>query len=152
MGSHSGLILGLRPTNERRRYKVTPSLIGWAQTWNQPWHCLHCLVVIASWRVTSLIIRETRLTQKITLHQSIDHFYEAVLRWHHMSVAWRIKSPAVRLFGQQFVEANSNESSRALDFYEGVRLGWIPLTKGQYCGKYLREALAGIARWVGKDW
>ena len=26
----SGLILGLRPANERRRYKVTPSLIGWA--------------------------------------------------------------------------------------------------------------------------
>ena len=26
-----GLILGLRPANERRRYKVTPSLIGWAQ-------------------------------------------------------------------------------------------------------------------------
>ena len=29
---HSGLILGLRPANERRRYKVTPSPIGWAQT------------------------------------------------------------------------------------------------------------------------
>ena len=28
----SGLILGLHSTNERRRYKVTPSLIGWAQT------------------------------------------------------------------------------------------------------------------------
>ena len=28
----SGMILGLRPANERRRYKVTPSLIGWAQT------------------------------------------------------------------------------------------------------------------------
>ena len=27
-----GLTLGLRPANERRRYKVTPSLIGWAQT------------------------------------------------------------------------------------------------------------------------
>ena len=26
------LILGLCPANERRRYKVTPSLIGWAQT------------------------------------------------------------------------------------------------------------------------
>ena len=26
------LILGLRPVSERRRYKVTPSLIGWAQT------------------------------------------------------------------------------------------------------------------------
>ena len=32
----SGLILGLHPANERRRYKVTPSLIGWAQTWNHP--------------------------------------------------------------------------------------------------------------------
>ena len=31
---NSGLILSLRPVNERRRYKVTPSLIGWAQTWN----------------------------------------------------------------------------------------------------------------------
>ena len=28
----SGLLLGLRPAKERRRYKVTPSLIGWAQT------------------------------------------------------------------------------------------------------------------------
>ena len=28
----AGLILGLRPANERRRYKVTPSLIVWAQT------------------------------------------------------------------------------------------------------------------------
>ena len=26
------VILGLHPTNERRRYKVTPSHIGWAQT------------------------------------------------------------------------------------------------------------------------
>ena len=31
-GSDSGLILDLRPANERRRYKVTPSLIGRAQT------------------------------------------------------------------------------------------------------------------------
>ena len=27
----SGLIPGLRPANERRRYFVTTSLIGWAQ-------------------------------------------------------------------------------------------------------------------------
>ena len=27
-----GQILGLRSANERRRYKVTPSFIGWAQT------------------------------------------------------------------------------------------------------------------------
>ena len=30
--SITGLILDLRPANERRRYKVTPSLISWAQT------------------------------------------------------------------------------------------------------------------------
>ena len=28
----SGLILDLHPANERRRYKVMPPLIGWAQT------------------------------------------------------------------------------------------------------------------------
>ena len=27
----TGLILGLRPTNERQRYFVTTSLIGWTQ-------------------------------------------------------------------------------------------------------------------------
>ena len=35
----TGLILGLYPANERRRYFVTASLIGWAQTYNQP--CYH---------------------------------------------------------------------------------------------------------------
>ena len=34
--SFSRLIRGLRPANERRRYKVTPSLIGSSQTWNEP--------------------------------------------------------------------------------------------------------------------
>ena len=31
-GALLGLIPGLRTANERRRYKVTSSLIGWAQT------------------------------------------------------------------------------------------------------------------------
>ena len=35
-GTKAGLIQGLRSANERRRYKVTPSPIGWAQTKNQP--------------------------------------------------------------------------------------------------------------------
>ena len=34
---HTGQILGMCPANERRRYKATPFLIGWAQTENQPW-------------------------------------------------------------------------------------------------------------------
>ena len=29
---YSVIILGLRPANERRRYKVTPVLMDWAQT------------------------------------------------------------------------------------------------------------------------
>ena len=32
------LILGMRLANEGRRYKVTPSLVGWAQTQNQPYN------------------------------------------------------------------------------------------------------------------
>ena len=32
MYKYAGLILGLCPVHEIRRYKVTPSLIGWAQT------------------------------------------------------------------------------------------------------------------------
>ena len=32
----SGIILCMRPVNERRRYTVTPSLIGWAHTQNYP--------------------------------------------------------------------------------------------------------------------
>ena len=32
MESIAGLVLGLHPANERRRYKVTPSVIGWTQT------------------------------------------------------------------------------------------------------------------------
>ena len=35
--SFTGLILGLRPANERRRYKVTVSPIGRVQISNQPW-------------------------------------------------------------------------------------------------------------------
>ena len=35
---HAGLILGLRPANEKLRYIVTTSLIGWAQAWNQSCH------------------------------------------------------------------------------------------------------------------
>ena len=32
------IILCMRPANERRRYNVTSSLIGWAHTQNDPWY------------------------------------------------------------------------------------------------------------------
>ena len=34
----SGIILCMHPANERWCYSVTPSLIGWAQTQNDPWY------------------------------------------------------------------------------------------------------------------
>ena len=37
------LILGLRPANERQRYFVTTSLIGWPQAFNQPCICSGCV-------------------------------------------------------------------------------------------------------------
>ena len=49
-----GLILGLRPANEKRRYfvttsrKVTPSPLGWAQAYTQPWELLQMSTVYAS--------------------------------------------------------------------------------------------------------
>ena len=37
----TGLIVGLRPANERRRYFVTTSFIGWAQTYSRPCDYIH---------------------------------------------------------------------------------------------------------------
>ena len=34
---NTGIILGMGSANERRRYNVTSSLIGWAHTHNDPW-------------------------------------------------------------------------------------------------------------------
>ena len=48
--ANPGPILGLHPANERRRYFVTTSLIGWAQTWHQPWNPSHLL---GHWRENS---------------------------------------------------------------------------------------------------
>ena len=49
------LILGLRPANERRRYKVTPSPIGWAQTYE----CNICLQITVWLPLPSLIFGMT---------------------------------------------------------------------------------------------
>ena len=50
----SRLILGLRPINERRRYKATPSLIGRAQTKTEPCNNKVCVLTGAN-RTASLI-------------------------------------------------------------------------------------------------
>ena len=41
----AGITLCMRQTNERRRYNVSSSLIGWAHTLNNPWPRWHMLIV-----------------------------------------------------------------------------------------------------------
>ena len=60
-----GLILGLRPANERRRYLVTTSLIGWMLTWNQP--CLHTCVTARADRRWKTLVCEMIVLFKIYL-------------------------------------------------------------------------------------
>ena len=50
----SGLILGLLPANEGRCYKVTPSLIGWPQTYNQ--YCTYPANERRRYKVTQSLI------------------------------------------------------------------------------------------------
>ena len=59
-----GIILCMHPANERWRYSVTPSLIGWAHTQNDPWcwysvyqtNCHWHLSTITSWHGPTLHI------------------------------------------------------------------------------------------------
>ena len=55
----TALILGLRPANERHRYKVMLSIIGWAQPYNQP--CNYHMMTSSngnSFRVTGYLCGE----------------------------------------------------------------------------------------------
>ena len=66
-----GLILGLRPANERLCCKVTLSLIGWAQTYIQP--CLTIPYVTTIHNVTNLStsINVTYLTLRLCVVPSL---------------------------------------------------------------------------------
>ena len=75
-----GLILGLRPANERRRYKVTPSLTGWAQTLNQPWVPLVKLFGKCPPQVTTLKIDRFR---KRAAPESYTLFVESIQNHIH---------------------------------------------------------------------
>ena len=53
---NAGLIPGLHPANERQRYFVTRSLIGWAQTCNQPCNAKDMHALTHWGRVTHICI------------------------------------------------------------------------------------------------
>ena len=67
---NSGLILGLHPGNESRRYKVTPSLIDWAQTKNQP--AIESAVDRLDTALQRGIIGHTILTNALVCKDGID--------------------------------------------------------------------------------
>ena len=58
--AESGLIPGLLSANQRQRYFVTMSLIGWAQAQNQPWECID---------------------HKITVAKAVYQFFSSLLAW-----------------------------------------------------------------------
>ena len=57
-----GLVLGMRPANERWRYFVTTSLTGWAQTQNQAWG-----LCIISWLISLRTITRIFALHPITI-------------------------------------------------------------------------------------
>ena len=64
LGPHKGpgIILGMSAANERRRYYVTPSLIGWAHAQNDP-----CLEIVF-WFQTSSDDEEISLLDSLDTH------------------------------------------------------------------------------------
>ena len=68
--SFPGIILCVRPANERRRYIVTPSLIGWAHTQNDP-----CILNNGRWPGSSSVGQQTPTSVSIKwlLQQNREH-------------------------------------------------------------------------------
>ena len=76
----SGIILCMLPANERRRYSVTPSLIGWAHTHNAP-----CL-----WAAFTFMILLNKEVDKKSGY--IDAPVERYDNWHESST-WGALEP-----------------------------------------------------------
>ena len=84
LGHHcnAGIILCMRPANERRCYIVMSSLIGWAHTQNDPWKRLSCHAGSCS-SVSRTIYYQTLMTPQLMycLKKEIQH-----------ETGWNIKS------------------------------------------------------------
>ena len=81
--STSGLILGLCPANERRRYFVTTSLIGWAQTLNQPWIAKLYAIHRCNWSCYKKTWRETDVdADPAIIFELLQHTWRSdAIRW-----------------------------------------------------------------------
>ena len=99
--SYSGLILGLRPSNGRHRYKVTPSLTGWAQTQNQPWYwctiyyCWNHLIYLEQKSITAATIDAFHYTLQMPVLCK-DHSVNGLSQWEtmlHCNIVFHWLSP-----------------------------------------------------------
>ena len=70
---NTGLILGVRPANDRRRYFVTTSLIGWMKASNQPWNSGGTSSMTLEYLVR--IVNKTRQEILFKLSVSCDRVY-----------------------------------------------------------------------------
>ena len=74
------LILGLHPANERRRYFVTTSLIGWAQAYNQPCMRPHMFMVCTLFEFLNVFHPFLIITMVIKSNKNIVSSFI----WHDM--------------------------------------------------------------------
>ena len=82
----SGIILSMRPANERCRYTVMPSLIGWAHTRNDPWTWQAWLTELYWWDCDSWKAFDWVNSIKCCLFIILHHFKAITLtkRWKQM--------------------------------------------------------------------
>ena len=82
----SGLIPRLHPANERRRYKVTTSVIGWAQIQNQPCEMTcrhhHQTLRLSSFDITSLCLKYVSDLHPHTTQLGVFPYNVMMATWH----------------------------------------------------------------------
>ena len=77
----------MRPANERQRYNVTLSLIGWAHRQNDPCVCVF-FVSVSCWFIHTL-----QLSCNITLCLHYPVFFQADSKLRALSASYRLKKP-----------------------------------------------------------
>ena len=119
----AGIILYMRPANERRRYIVTPSLIGWAHTQNDPclnYACYRCgtlsspIVCSASPHLSC--IENMTYNETLDTHTHTHTYIYDNSQQHDDVIKWSIFCVTCPWCGE----------------FTGHR--WIPLTKGRWRG------------------
>ena len=104
----SGIILNMCPVNERRRYIVTSSLIGWAHTQNEAFslsggYSNH----------SSTVLHQVCLMYITDIYLSL----QPISWWRHMTILVCVKSPATPLFVQQLALADK-ENTKCLYYWQ----------------------------------